>query len=459
MMAGMLFVFALILFAAVYQLVDLQQKKTVELQTKEAQLSTQQSLLIDQEAELKDKEELLAATTLALQQQQQELDENRTALTSAQESLSLQQSKIEEQAALLAAQQAQIDKLVGLRSQIIEDLRDNLSNVGQRVTVDRKTGAVTFESSVLFDTGKNEIKDAGKAALNSCIPVYIHTLLSDEYRDYVGEIIVEGHTDTTGQYLNNLALSQQRALAVATYCLSDEMTGLSDADKETFKSILTANGRADADPIYNADGTVNMDASRRVVIKFRMKDSDMIDQMSAILEGSAQGNNVGRFMKILAILALVATIAGAGAVLYGINTLAPQVVQTAANVTEAQSVADTFDDMVTRLENGTFGGRIFGRTDDLRAEDCAFVTYTVRLQNKGFFPAEWISMELIEPKDGDVLALPDDSRHALAAGSVGDMQLTVLRRTDEEEQADTARTLRVTCYVFGRKIVFDVSVA
>ena len=165
--------------------------------------------------------------------------------------------------ALLAAQQAQIDKLVGLRSQIIEDLRDNLSNVGQRVTVDRKTGAVTFESSVLFDTGKNEIKDAGKAALNSCIPVYIHTLLSDEYRDYVGEIIVEGHTDTTGQYLNNLALSQQRALAVATYCLSDEMTGLSDADKETFKSILTANGRADADPIYNADGTVNMDASRR----------------------------------------------------------------------------------------------------------------------------------------------------------------------------------------------------
>ena len=52
MMAGMLFVFALILFAAVYQLVDLQQKKTVELQTKEAQLSTQQRLLIDQEAEL-----------------------------------------------------------------------------------------------------------------------------------------------------------------------------------------------------------------------------------------------------------------------------------------------------------------------------------------------------------------------------------------------------------------------
>ena len=146
MMAGMLFVFALILFAAVYQLVDLQQKKTIELQTKEAQLSTQQSLLIDQEAELKDKEELLAATTLALQQQQEELDQNRTALTSAQDSLALQQSKIEEQAALLAAQQAQIDKLVGLRSQIIEDLRDNLSDVGQRVTVDQVERALAAQT-------------------------------------------------------------------------------------------------------------------------------------------------------------------------------------------------------------------------------------------------------------------------------------------------------------------------
>ena len=94
MMAGMLFTFALILFMAIYQLVDLQQKKTIELETKEAQLSTQQSILLDQEAQLADKEALLAATTLMLQEQQKELDENRTALTSAQQSLSLQQSKI-----------------------------------------------------------------------------------------------------------------------------------------------------------------------------------------------------------------------------------------------------------------------------------------------------------------------------------------------------------------------------
>ena len=285
MMAGMLFTFALILFMAVYQLVDLQQKKTIELETKEAQLSTQQSLLIDQESQLKDKEELLATTTLMLQEQQRELDENRTALTAAQQSLSLQQSKIEEQAALLAAQQTEIDKLIGLRSRSIEELRDELRRENLDAVVDRNTGAIAFTGAVLFDTNRNELKDSGKALLNAFLPVYIRTLMSEENEGYVGEIIIEGHTDTSGSYLHNLALSQERALAVAEYCLGPEMTELTSAEKQMLQRILTANGRSYADPVYKADGTVDMEASRRVVFKFRMKDSEMIDQMSAILEG------------------------------------------------------------------------------------------------------------------------------------------------------------------------------
>ena len=285
MMAGMLFTFALILFMAVYQLVDLQQKKTIELETKEAQLSTQQSLLIDQEAQLKDKEELLATTTLMLQEQQAELEENRTALTAAQQSLSLQQSKIDEQAALLAAQQSEIDKLIGMRSRIIEELRDELRGAGLDAVVDKNTGAIAFTGAVLFDSGKNELKQSGKALLNAFIPVYVRTLMSEENDDYVAEIIIEGHTDTDGTYLNNLALSQERALAVVSYCLSGEMTGLSYAEKEVLQSIITANGRSYSDPVYAADGTVDKEASRRVVFKFRMKDSEMIDQMSEILEG------------------------------------------------------------------------------------------------------------------------------------------------------------------------------
>ena len=289
MMAGMLFTFALILFMSVYQLVDLQQKKTIELETKEAQLSTQQSLLIDQEAELRDQEALLAATTLLLQQQQTELETNKTALTAAQESLSLQQSKIDEQTALLAAQQTEIDKLIGLRSRIIEELRDELRGAGLDAVVDKNTGAIAFTGAVLFDSNQNTLKESGKALLNAFIPVYIRTLMSEENEGYVGEIIIEGHTDTDGSYLHNLGLSQERALAVAQYCLGGEMTSLTRQEKQLLQTILTANGRSFSDPVYMSDGvTVDKEASRRVVFKFRMKDSDMIDQMSEILEGAAE---------------------------------------------------------------------------------------------------------------------------------------------------------------------------
>ncbi|MCR4708251.1 MAG: OmpA family protein [Clostridiales bacterium] len=279
MMAGMLFVFALILFMAVYQIVDLQKKKTIELETKEAQLSSQQSLLLDQEAELADKEALLASSTLLLQQQQSELDNSRTALI-------LAQKRIDEQTALLASQQARIDKLVGLRSEIIEALRDKLQEAGLDAAVDKNTGAIAFSGAVLFDIGRNELKDSGKELLNRFIPIYLRTLMSSEYDDYIGEIIIEGHTDTSGSYLSNMRLSQERALAVVHYCFTSEDMRLSSQEYALLQSVLTVNGRSYADPVYAANGTVDMDASRRVVFKFRMKDAEMIDQMSAILEGA-----------------------------------------------------------------------------------------------------------------------------------------------------------------------------
>ena len=91
----------------------------------------------------------------------------------------------------------------------------------------------------------------------------------------------------------NLELSQERALSVATYCL--QMPQLTKDQLETLlRSILTAKGRSYSDPIYGVDGTIDMDASRRVEFKFRLKDSEMIDEMRDILkeyeaaEGGAQ---------------------------------------------------------------------------------------------------------------------------------------------------------------------------
>ena len=155
-------------------------------------------------------------------------------------------------------------------------------------------------------------------------------------------------------------------------------------------------------------------------------------------------------MKGLAIAALLVTVLGAGVVLYGLQTMTPQVEMAVAAVTPASDAQDVFDDALRRIENRTFTGRVIADASGLSAEDAAFVTYTVRLNNRGFFPAEWITLTVV-PGDGDILQLPDESAHVLTAGSRGDLSATILRAGDA---GDTARELELVCYVLGRRVAF-----
>jgi chemotaxis protein MotB len=49
------------------------------------------------------------------------------------------------------------------------------------------------------------------------------------------------------------------------------------------RSLVSVGGRSWSTPIYNDDGTVNADASRRVEIKFRLSDEEMINQLLDVL--------------------------------------------------------------------------------------------------------------------------------------------------------------------------------
>lgn len=203
---------------------------------------------------------------------------------SKEQELSEQQEIISRQEELLASQQEELDRIIGIRSDLVADLKDEFNDSELNVLVDPQTGAITFDASVLFDVGNSELKDEGKEFLKSFIPRYCSVLLQTEYKDYISEIIIEGHTDTNGTYLYNLELSQQRAFSVATFCLTENSGVLSRSEIEVLRNVLTANGRSYSNPIYKDDGTVDMSASRRVEFKFRLKDEEMIDEMVNILE-------------------------------------------------------------------------------------------------------------------------------------------------------------------------------
>ncbi|WP_274939545.1 OmpA family protein [Chordicoccus furentiruminis] len=257
-----------------------QQKKLKEQQD---QLAAAQATMDSQESALSDAETTLTQQSSELTEKEKELAEAQAALKKQQTTLENQQKKLAGAESKISSQQQQMEDLVGVRKELIEQLKKAFEGTAN-VTVD-SDGSIVFESSVLFDFNDAKLSDDGKTFLKQFLPQYFSILLSDQFKDYVSEIIIEGHTDTDGGYLFNLELSQERALAVATYCLTDDGSVLPAQQVEALRTLVAANGKSYSDPILNQDGSVNMDASRRVEFKFRLKDEEMVNQMLDILNG------------------------------------------------------------------------------------------------------------------------------------------------------------------------------
>ena len=215
------------------------------------------------------------------EEQQKKLAEQQKLLADQQEILSVQQEQ-------LKIQQVQIDELIGVKTEIIEALNETFKGSNLRIDIDAQTGAISLDSSILFGFDSSELTKAGIAFLKDFLPLYISVLLGDEFRPYISEIIIEGHTDTDGRYMYNLNLSQKRAYSVAAYCLDEKTSFLPVDQVNELRGIMTANGKSFSNPIYNADGSVDAERSRRVEIKFRLQDEEMIAQLQGILEGKTE---------------------------------------------------------------------------------------------------------------------------------------------------------------------------
>ena len=308
MMASLLLIFILAIVLSIYNYYQLLETKTKELGEQQAQLDAAQITLAQQEKDLETtrvtlmgKEEELAAIQIQLDTKEQDLNAATLKLSEREEEnekllaqivlreadLADQQNRIDalqlvlaEQEKELSSYQVQIADLLGVRTRIVEELSIALSRANISATVDKTTGYIVLESTLMFEFGKSEISDAGKAQLDRLMPVYLGVLMSPEYKDYVAEIIIEGHTDSTGTYAGNLKLSQERALSVVNYC--QQMKALAGYP---LQKLITAQGRANANPILRADGSEDKDRSRRVEIKFRLKDTEMIERMGQVLSG------------------------------------------------------------------------------------------------------------------------------------------------------------------------------
>ena len=276
MMAGLLLTFVLIIaFTMLHARMDYDEKQL--------QLAGKEEELMASAVELDKEREIVSNQQKKLNAQEEALAEQGEKIAIQEETLKEQHELLNKLEAIMSEQQQKLDDIIGVRKEIVEELSREFGNSDLKVSVDEKTGAITFDSSILFDYNKSVITPSGKEFLAEFMPRYADVLLGSKYKDNISEIIIEGHTDTEGKYIFNLQLSQRRALAVAEFCLSDDSDILKDDQLEEMRSIVSATGRSYSNPVYGEDGEVDMDASRRVEILFRLKDEEMVREMMEIL--------------------------------------------------------------------------------------------------------------------------------------------------------------------------------
>lgn len=170
---------------------------------------------------------------------------------------------VEEKDALENMDEEEIQQIIEKRADLLSDLAEAYEQAGLSVTINQETGEIIMDSSVLFGVDSSEVSAEGQEFLTQFIGVYTSVVFNDKYDGFISSIMVEGHTDTSGDYDYNLELSQKRADSVKAYCLSVE-SDYSDA----LAQMLVAAGYSYTNPIYTEDGQVDMDASRRVAFRF-----------------------------------------------------------------------------------------------------------------------------------------------------------------------------------------------
>ncbi len=176
----------------------------------------------------------------------------------------------------LQSQKAKIKSLTGIKLKVVAALKEEL---GSKIAIDKQSGSLRLASNILFDRGRATLKEEAKIELKQAFEEYIGALVTNtKIKPHLDRIIIEGHTDSDGGYLYNLDLSQKRAFAVMNFLLT-----LDFAREHNIKPLMIASGRAYLDAIM-VDGVEDKDASRRIEIKFRLKNEDAMHEIEKVLD-------------------------------------------------------------------------------------------------------------------------------------------------------------------------------
>lgn len=255
--------------------VDLKEKaNTISLNNVE--IEKLKALLLDYELKTKEQNEKNEKIVLELTNKDTVIKLKEDELALLAEKLLTQTKEHQKLVEEFDITKAKIKSLTGIKLNVIAKLKEKL---GKSINIDEKSGAIKFSSNILFDQNQYQLKEDAKKELSKTLKKYLSTLLDDkDMRKYIESITIEGHTNSDGSYISNLQLSQQRAYAVMQFLYDSNII-----DKKLLGNYVNSSGRSSADLIIDEKGIEDKDASRRIEIKFTIKNEEAVRELQNYL--------------------------------------------------------------------------------------------------------------------------------------------------------------------------------
>ncbi len=125
---------------------------------------------------------------------------------------------------------------------------------------------ITFASGILFDINKSELRPEAQTNLQKL------AVILNKYEDT--EILIEGHTDSTGPAEHNMELSIRRGSSVGSYLASNNVMA----------SRFTVLGYGETQPIATNETTEGRQQNRRVEIAIYAN-----DKLKSVAQKQASG--------------------------------------------------------------------------------------------------------------------------------------------------------------------------
>lgn len=169
-----------------------------------------------------------------------------------------------------------------------------------------------------------------------------------------------------------------------------------------------------------------------------------------------------KYIKYVAILLILAVLVSAGVGIYAYINTRLQVVSISVSTRSAESDANTFSLLQSRLDNGSSTAAVYTTALDGSASDYGFFTYCVRLHNNGLIRAEMVEVQPY-PVNGDALSYTTldtaqlNANRILEAGEDIELYCTLLTSAANLQNYLTSRTFRITYYIWGMPMTVEAT--